>query len=112
MNAASFQDLVLNHFPSLREGFEEWKGLVHIQPSEFKDFTQDAIEKRSFEVVSECLRIATSALVEGDHDLRNAIFASYLEKFDSCSDAGKRAVQLMPSELKKCRDDILEYVER
>ena len=112
MNAASFRDLVLNQFPSLREDFEEWEGLVHLQVLEFKDFTQHAIEERSFEVVSNCFRIAKAALLEGEDDLRNAIHVSYLEELDFRSDAGKQAIPLMSSELRQARNGILEYDEK
>lgn len=109
MDAATFRNLVLSEFPSLEEDFEEWQDLIHLQVSEFTRFTQKAVESRSLTVVSKCFQIATAALLEGDHDLRNAIYVSYLEHLDFRSDAGKDAVQLMPQELKQGRDDILDY---
>jgi len=111
MNAATFRDLVLSEFPSLLEGFDEWEGLLHLQVSEFRQFTQNAIEAHSFEVASSCFQIATTALCEGDEELRNAIYVSYLEDLDFRSDAAKQAKQLMSSELKKGLDDILDYNE-
>jgi hypothetical protein len=111
MDAASFRNLVLNEFPTLRQEFEEWDGLIHLQASEFMRFTQDAIEARSFEVVSKCFEIAAAALVEGEDGLRNAIYVSFLEHLDLRSDAGKQATQLMPVELKKGREEILDYDE-
>ncbi|MGP8253747.1 MAG: hypothetical protein ACLQHF_17090 [Terracidiphilus sp.] len=102
----------MSEFPSLQEDFEEWEGLVHLQVSEFKDFTQSAIEARSFEVVSRCFQIATAALLEGDDNLRNAVYVSYLEDLDFRSDAGKQALQLMPGELKPGRNDVLDYDEQ
>ena len=72
MNAAAFRDLVLSEFPSLLEDFEEWDGLLHLQVSEFRQFTQNAIEAHSFGVVSRCFQTATTALHEGDEGLRNA----------------------------------------
>jgi hypothetical protein len=112
MDATTFCDVVLSEFPSLRQDFEEWKGLPHLQVSEFQRFTQNAIEAQSFKVVSECFRIATTALVEGDDDLRNAIGVSYLEHLDFRSDAGKQARLLMPTELAQGRNDVLDYDER
>jgi hypothetical protein len=112
MNAATFRDLVLSEFPSLLEDFEEWEGLLHLQVSEFRQFTQNAIEARSSGVVSSCFQIATTALRDGDEALRNAIYVSYLEDLDFRSDAAKQAKQLMPSELKKGLDDILDYNEQ
>ena len=64
------------------------------------------------EVQRRCFQIATTALLEDDDDLRNAICVSYLEHLDIHTDAGKQAVQLMPRELKKGRDQILDYNEK
>jgi hypothetical protein len=111
MDAASFRNLVLNEFPTLQRDFEEWDGLIYLQASEFMRFTQDAIETRSFEVVSKCFEIAAAALLEGEDSLRNAIYVSFLEHLDLRSDAGKQAAQLMPAELKKGREEILDYDE-
>ena len=99
MDEITFRNLNLNEFPSLREDLEEWEGLVHLQVSEFQRFTQSAIEEQSLEVVSKCFQIP-SALLEGK------------EHLDFRTDAGKRAAQLMPRELKQGRDDILDYDEQ
>lgn len=112
MDAATFREMVLSEFPSLLKDFEEWEGLLHLQVSEFRQFTQNAIEAHSFGVVSSCFQTATTALREGDDALKNAIYVSYLEELDFRSDAAKQAKQLMPGELKKGLDDILEYNER
>jgi hypothetical protein len=112
MDATSFRDLVLSEFPGLALEFEEWKGLIHLQVSEFLRFTQSAIETRSFEVVCRCFAIANTALVGGDDSLRNAIYVSYLEHLDLRSDAGRHAAQLMPAELAKGRDEVLDYDEQ
>jgi hypothetical protein len=112
MDAHAFEKLVLSQIPSLREDFEEWKDLLHLQVSEFRSFTQSAIESRSFDVVSQCFEIANSALAEGDDELKNAIYVSYLEHLDFWSDTGNCAAELMPPELKKGRNAILDYDEK
>ena len=112
MDSDAFKKLVLSEFPTLRDDFVEWAELHHLQVSEFLSFTQSAIEKRSFEVVSKCFEIANVALTEGDHSLRNAIYVSYLEHLDFRTEAGKLAAQLMPPQLKQGRDDILDYDEQ
>jgi hypothetical protein len=70
------------------------------------------IEAQSFGVVSKCFEIANIALGEGDESLRNAIYVSYLEDLELRSEAGKQAAQLMPPELARGRNDILDYDER
>jgi hypothetical protein len=112
MDAAAFQKLVLDEFPILREDFEEWHDLVHLQVGEFQRFTQAAIEARSFDVVSKCFEIANAALIQGNDGLRNAICVSYLEHLDLRSDAGKEAARLMPAELERARNDVFDYVEQ
>ncbi len=115
MDEAAFKKLVLNEFPMLRDDFAEWDDLEeldHLLVPEFRDFTQASIESQSFEVVSKCFELATVALTQGDDSLRNAIYTSYLEDLDFRSDAGKRAANLMPAELRQGRNDILDYDEK
>lgn len=112
MDGTDFKKLVLSKFPALREDFEGWEDLLHLQVAEFCRFTQDAIEMRSFEAVSKCFEIAITALKEGDGSLKNAIYVSYLEHLDFRSEAGKEGAQLMPPELQKARNDILDYDEQ
>ena len=112
MDATDFQKVVLSEFPALREDFEGWEDLLHLQVGDFCRFTQAAIEMRSFEVVSKCFEIANTALTEGDGSLKNAIYVSYLEHLDFRSEAGKEGAQLMPPQLKQGRNDILDYDEQ
>lgn len=112
MDATDFQKLVLSEFPALREDFEDWEDLLHLQVGDFCRFTQAAIEMRSFEVVTKCFQIANAALTEGDGSLRNAIYVSYLEHLDFRSEAGKQGAQLMPPQLRQGRNDVLDYDER
>ena len=111
MDATEFEELVLSRFPNLRKDFEEWEGSLHLQVSKFWRFTQSAIEARSLGVVSECFEIATYALSEGNDELRNAIYVSYLEHLDLRSEAGKYAANLMPPKLEEARCAILDYDE-
>jgi len=112
MDTPAFQKLVLDDFPALREDFEEWHDLLHLQVSEFLRFTQAAIKARKFTVVSRCFEIANAALTQGNDSLRNAIYVSYLEHLDLRGEAGTCAKDLMPSELKQGRNDILDYDEQ
>ena len=113
MNAVDFRCLVTREFPQLREELEYWEDdLWHLQMGEFLNFTQEAIEARSFDVVRRSFEIATNALSNGDAALLNAIHVAFLEKLDFRSDAGKEALLLMPAELKRGRDAILDYDEK
>ena len=112
MDASDFQALVVSRFPTLRDDFEDWPNLVHLQVGEFLAFTQSAIAAGNLDVVAECFEIATAALTQGDKSLQNAIYVSYLEDLDLRSGAGQRAAQFMPPELKKGRNAILDYDEQ
>ena len=110
MDTAEFRCLVAHEFPELREELEYWEDdLGHLQMGEFLNFTQEAIEARSFDVVRKSFEIATNALKNGDAALLNAIYVAFLEKLDFRSDAGKEAARLLPAELKKGRYAILDY---
>jgi len=113
MDTVEFRCLVTREFPQLREELEYWEDdLPHLQMGEFLNFTQEAIEARSFDVVRKSFDIATTALENGDDALLNAIYVSFLEQLDFRSDAGKEALLLMPAELRKGRYDILDYDEK
>ena len=113
MNTVEFRCLVTREFPQLREELEYWEDdLWHLQMGEFLNFTQDAIEARSFDVVRKSFEIATAALKSGDASLLNAIYVAFLEKLDFRSDAGKEARLLMPAELEKGRNAILDYDQK
>jgi hypothetical protein len=113
MDTIEFRTLVAHEFPELRHELEYWEDdLPHLQMSEFLDFTQKAIEARSFDVVRKSFEIATTALKNGNGTLLNCIYVGFLEHLDFRSDAGKEAFRLMPTELKKGRCDILDYDEK
>jgi hypothetical protein len=112
MDTTEFRCLVTREFPQLREELEYWEDdLGHLQMGEFLNFTQEAIEARSFDVVRKSFEIATTALKSGNDALLNAIYVSFLEKLDFRSDAGREAMLLMPAELKKGRYAVLDYDE-
>jgi hypothetical protein len=112
MNTVEFRSLVAHEFPQLRDELDYWEDdLPHLQMEEFLNFTQEAIEARSFDAVRKSFEIATIALKGGDDALLNAIYVSFLEQLDLRSDAGKEALLLMPAELKKGRYEILDYDE-
>jgi len=110
MNAAEFRSLVLNEFPELEQDFGEWgDDLLHLQMMEFLAFTQNAVKQRSFDIVTKCFTIASAALQDGDNALKNAVYVSFLKDLDLSSDDGQQAAEIMPSDLKVGRDNILDY---
>lgn len=113
MNTVEFRSLVAYEFPQLRDELDYWEDdLPHLQMAEFLNFTQEAIEARSFDVVRKSFEIAAAALKSGDNALLNAIYVSFLERLDFGSDQGKEAFLLMPAELKIGRYNILDYDEK
>jgi hypothetical protein len=113
LNTVEFRILVAHEFPQLRDELEYWEDdPTHLQMGEFLDFTQEAMEARSFDEVRKSFEIATTALKSGDDTLLNCIYVAFLEQLDFRSDAGKEAFLLMPAELKKARYEILDYDEK
>jgi len=52
MDTVEFRYFVTREFPQLREEFDCWEDdLPHLQMAESLNFTQEAIEARSFDVV-------------------------------------------------------------
>ena len=112
MDSVEFRNLIVREFPQLENDLHDWDGLLHLQMMEFLRLTQEAINTQSFDTVSKCFAIAKDALSSGDDAVRNALYVSFLEDLDLRSDAGRRAFELMPTELRKGRDEILDYDER
>ncbi len=114
VDTIEFSGVVIREFPQLKQEFDYWgdDDLLHLQMMEFLKFTQNEIASRSFDVVRKCFEIAATGLKNGDDALRNAIYVSFLEGLDLRSDEGREAYTLMPDELKKGRDEILDYNQR
>lgn len=72
MDIGEFRSLITREFLQLREEWEYWEDdLPHLQMGDFlnftqEDFTQEAIEARSFDVVRESFEIAKTDLKSGD----------------------------------------------
>jgi hypothetical protein len=106
-----FVELILTEFPQLREDFDEWKGLDHLQMMEFKIFTEKAGKNGDWDTVERCLRLADVLLRQGDAAIKNAIYVTYLEELPRHGEIHDRIRHMMTPELRQGWDDILAYLE-
>jgi hypothetical protein len=109
LGAKDFERLVLEEFPSLREDFEEWEGLMYLQMMEFMLFTQEAAAAKQHETLERCLRLADRFMAEGDPNLWNALHVSFLEHLPLEGEVHRTLRQAMSPSLCKGWDHIVAY---
>jgi hypothetical protein len=107
--SAQFIAQLLTEFPELRDEIESDEGLLHMQMGSFSRTTQEAITAGDFETLRRQFSLANSFFREGTPDLQNAFYVSYLEHLDFDGANGQRAKALMPMELHKGWQEIMEY---
>jgi hypothetical protein len=112
IDSKQFVELVLAEFPQLRDDFQEWRGLGHLQMMEFALFTQKACKDKDWTTVEKCLRLADKLLRLGDSNINNAVYVSYLEILPRKGDVHDRLKKMMTSELRKGWSDILDYLAK
>lgn len=110
LNEQDFVRLVLDEFPSLRNDFEEWEGLLHLQMMEFEIFTEKAAATNQRERLERCLRLADLFMTEGDEYLWNALGVSFLEHLPRQGDVHHVLRQAMSLGLCKEWDNIVAYM--
>ncbi len=79
INSRRFEELLLTEFPDLQDEVREWQGLDHLKMMEFVIFTLRACKRRDWTTVRKCLRLSDKLLRDGDSDIKNAVYVSYLE---------------------------------
>ena len=111
LSSKDFERLVLQEFPSLRDDFTEWQGLLHLQVMEFVTFTEKAAATGQSAIVQACLRLADQFMREGDPEVRNAMYVSFLESLPRQGDVHLILRSAMSPTLCKGWDDILACVK-
>ena len=67
-------------FPSLvRDEVKECKDLCHLKMMEFVLFTEPACNRDAWKTVRRCLWLADKLLRDGNSEIKNAVYVSYLE---------------------------------
>jgi hypothetical protein len=111
LGSKDFERLVLQEFPSLRDDFTEWEGLLHLQVMEFAIFTEKAAVAGQNSIVQTCLRLADLFVREGDQEVWNAMHVSFLEALPRQGDIYLMLRSAMSPTLCKGWDDILAYLK-
>jgi hypothetical protein len=102
---------VLQAFPSLRDDFVEWEGLLHLQVMEFVTFTEKAVADGQDTTLQSCLELADLFVREGDQEVWNAMHVSFLEALPREGEVYLRLRNAMSPALCKGWDDILGYLK-
>lgn len=111
LGGKDFEQLVLREFPSLRDDFTEWEGLLHLQVMEFATFTERAAAAGQNDILQTCLKLADLFVREGDQEVWNAMHVSFLEALPRQGDVYLMLRRGMSTILCKGWDDILAYLK-
>jgi len=89
-------------FPELRDAMNEQGSLYYNSIGVFATFTQEQINSGNREKLKECFALARNFFMNGDDDLVNAIYVSYLEHLnfdDTKRNHRSYAIAMMPPAL-------------
>lgn len=111
INRREFEQLLLSEFPELRDEVKELKDLYHLKMMEFVLFTERACRRGDWETVRKCLRLADKLLRDGNSEIKNAVYVSYLESLPR-GRVHERLLNMMSRDLRKGWDDIMDYLSK
>lgn len=112
IDSTKFGDLLLAEFPELRERVAEYEGLDHLKMMEFALFSKEACERGEWTTVEKCLLLADKLLRDGDPNINNAVYVSYLEALPRKGELHDRLRKTMTTDLRKGWDRILDYLSK
>ena len=112
IDSQEFGELLLAEFPELREEISEYEGLDHLKMMEFALFTERACNREDLKTVERCLRLADRLLRDGDSQINNAVYVSYLETLPRKGKVHDQIRKMMTSDLRKGWHRILDYLSR
>jgi len=78
----------------------------------FTVLTQEGIRTGNFDLVRRCFSFAHEVWSRGNRDVRNALAVGFLEDLDLSGPNGERAEQLLTTELRHERQEVLAYLEQ
>jgi hypothetical protein len=112
IESQEFGELLLAEFPELREEIIEYEDLDHLKMIEFALFTVRACKRKDWKTVERCLRLAHRLLRDGDSQINNAVYVSYLETLPRKGKIHGQLRRMMTTDLRKGWDRILDYLSR
>ena len=110
MNATQFTDQLRKAFPELRRDIEEGPDLIHVQARALARMTQAAIGRQNASAFTRCTGFMERAFRDGDKDVRDAVYVSYLEelRFDEAS--GAAAFACLPAGLLQGWHEVMDHL--
>ena len=106
-----FRQLALEAFPELREEFEDFAGLLHVQMGAFARRTQQAKGAADWESYAHCIALIDRLWTRPDDELLNAINVSFLENVDFDGPRGPVAWRYLSPGLKLAWQNMQRYLE-
>ena len=110
-SADDFRRLALERFPELREEFEDYAGLLHLQMAAFARHTQQAKGDADWDTYEKCIALADELWQRPSHDLLNALNVSFLENLDFDGPRGPVAWEYLSPGLKLGWRSMQRYLE-
>jgi hypothetical protein len=99
-------------FPELREKFEEYEGLLHLQFAALARRTEAAIAMGNLVAVRHDFMFVDRVLARANEFVDNAIHVSYLEHVDLSGEHGAAAEKLLSTRLREGWQEIHDYMNR
>jgi len=109
--ADDFRHLALEAFPELREEFEDYSGLLHIQMGAFARRAQRAKGQADWDSYARCIAIVERLWQRPDHAVLNAINVSFLEHIDFDGPRGSTAWGHLSPGLKLAWQNMQRYLQ-
>jgi hypothetical protein len=82
MHRSEFIKELKETFPEITERVNAHAGLLHLEISEFRHFTQQHIRNGDEGATRKCFALAERAFLQGNTKLRNAVDVSFVEELE------------------------------
>jgi hypothetical protein len=110
-SADDFRRLALERFPELRQEFEDFAGLLHVQMGAFARRAQQAKGEADWDTYARCVALADELWQRPSDELLNALNVSFLENLDFEGPRGRVAWDYLSPGLKLGWRNMQRYLE-
>lgn len=110
-NADDFRQMALEACPELREEFDDYVGLLHVQMGAFARRTQRAKGEADWDTYRRCVSLIDKLWQRPSHDLLNALNVSFLENLDFDGPRGPMAWGFLSPGLKLGWRNMQQYLD-
>ena len=99
-----------NKYPELKPSIKDNEGLLHIDMGDFREVAESLCKKRKFKEIEDCFNWVNSLFCRSQSKLLNAFNVSFLEYFDYTGLSEEEFESIMPSELYRGYNEMIEYM--